>query len=177
MGGSGEGLAAVGEEVLAGDVGGGVADEEGDDAGVIGGVGEAAEGDADAVLLKTAAEDALQHLVVVGVHELGAGRAGGDRVDPDAVRSELDGEDLGEAEEALFRRRVGAVMEAGGGDHVRDDVDDGAPLAALHGRHDGPGADEGPAEVDADDRVPVREVEAVDRGEAEDPRVVDEDGD
>ena len=63
----GEGLAAVGEEVLAGDVGGGVADEEGDGGGVVGGVGEAAEGDADAVALKAALEEASPaHLVVVG---------------------------------------------------------------------------------------------------------------
>ena len=55
------------------------------------------------------------------------------RVGADAARNELEGEHMGKAEELRLRRRVGAVVEAGGGHHVRHDVDNGAPLAALHG--------------------------------------------
>src|SRR6202035_1213221 len=66
---------------------------------------------------------------------LGQGPARRDRVDVDAVGSELEGELAGEGDDAAFGRGIGAAArdaEAAPGD--RGQVDDLAPALALHDR-------------------------------------------
>src|SRR5690242_5373943 len=83
-------LAAVDDEVLASDVTGTLAGEEEDHRCLIGRVGETAERDAEAPLGGVAADDRLDVSAGLDVDEhLGGGRAGGDRVDGDAVGCEL----------------------------------------------------------------------------------------
>ena len=130
--------AAVERNHGAGEVGGALGAEEGDEVAVLGGLAEALGGDFAARALFGAGERAG------GVGQpLGRKAPGGDRVDGDPVAGDLPGQGLQKAD----RRhpvRVGEVEEgdrlAGGGGA---DVDDPPPATLAHPGHDRVGEDLG----------------------------------
>ena len=92
-----------------------------------------------------------------GVHLLGHGgihRAGGDRIDPDAHRTQLGRLLLGEVDQSGLAGAIGHPQQAGAKAGDRGNVDDAAAPAAQHHRRSGLGAQERPGEVDRDHPLP-----------------------
>src|SRR5712691_6908294 len=80
--------------------------------------------------------------------------AGADGVDRDAVRRQLLGHDLGEADHAELRRRVGAAPGGAALARHRGHVDDPPAVARQHVRDHGAAHQERALEIDIDDEVP-----------------------
>ena len=142
--------AAVDDVGGAGDVGGFVGGEEGDEAGDLFGLAHAAERDVG--------EEGVELGLVVeqlGV-DGGDDGAGGDVVDGDAERAEFDGEVAHEHAHAALGGAVGGEV---GEDHVLvdgGDVDDAAGLFGVaEAADEGLGEEEGALEVDVEDGVVV----------------------
>src|SRR3989441_950402 len=80
--------------------------------------------------------------------------AGADGVDRDGVRRQLLGHDLGEADHAELRRRVGAAAGGAALARHRGHVDDPPAAARQHVRDHGAAHQERALEIDIDDEVP-----------------------
>jgi len=94
-------------------------------------------------------------------------------VDPDAARRELERRGLGEAAQPPLGDRVGE-REVRGQPGDRADVDDRCAVVVRHQRREGPHAEHGAGQVDADDPVPVLQVHVVQVRAVGDARVVDQ---
>ena len=100
---------------------------------------------------------------------------GRDGVDGDALRAELEGERLGEADHAGLGRDVVGHQRLAALRARRRDVDDATPAGLDHVGHHGLAAVEGAGEVHLEDPVPLLEVDLEERREALEPGVVDQD--
>ena len=107
---------------------------------------------------------------------LGERHVGGQRVDADAVRRQLEGGRLGEVDDAGLGGRVGGVAGRGAGALDGGDVDDAAAAAVLDHRPGHPlRAQQHVTEVRADQRVPAVGRRLEQRRPEHAARVVDED--
>ena len=110
---------------------------------------------------------------------VGAGEAGGDRVDGDAVGAEFEREPAGE--HVHLRLGGGVEMVAGearggeGGD--RGDVDDAAIAGRLHAGQHGTGGVDGAIHIDRAQAGEAGGLKAFQRGRPGDAGIVDQDGD
>ena len=101
-----------------------------------------------------------------------------DRVHGDAVRRELAREREGERRERALRDRVrGAGGEAAGLRGERADVDDAAPAARLHRRHDRLSPEQRAVEVGAENAAPLGVAGRLELVVRQDAGVVDQDVD
>src|SRR6516165_5141982 len=137
--------------------------EEGDDSGDFADVGAAAHG---------RLRDHAAFLLVL-VHR-GADPARADGIDADAVGGQLERGGFGESDQGALAGAVGDV--AGGTDDPEDrgDVDDGAAAALGHQGHGGLDAEQRASGVDRERGVPVPGLLLEERGDVDDPRVVDQ---
>ena len=133
-------------------------------------------------LAPAAGRDAVEDRLVAG--RVGAQRlgvvgldvAGRDRVDVDALRRPLVGEQLGQAGDAVLGRGVGRDADAALEGEQRGDVDDRAARPAREGgAGEGLRQEEHRLQVDVDHLVPVGLAEVDGVGPADDAGVVDED--
>src|SRR5437764_1277401 len=92
---------------------------------------------------------------IAGPGQPGQSRAGGNRVDADAVRRQFERHRMGQRPAAAFRGDIGGALGAGDLGELRGDIDD-APAAALP--HHLPGRRlpqmEHPGQIDRDNAVP-----------------------
>src|SRR4051794_15443201 len=151
-------LAAVDGEVLAGDVTGALAGKEDDHRRLVGRLGETAEWNAEPPLGGVAADDRLDVTARLDADEHLCGRrTRRDRVDGDAVRSELEREAAGGLDERSLRRAVRGVV--GADDMPADDRSDEHDAACHALRDEMPSAGlrekERPACVHAERAVPL----------------------
>ena len=163
---SSEGDAAVAEDRLAGHVGGLVAGEEEVQAGDVPGASEPAE--------RNASDEFLFHLSRHRVEHLRLDGARRHAVDAHRVAGELLGERSRQSDDPGLAGgvvRLAPVAESGDGRGVGDD-----PAAALPEVGDeGPAGDEGAAQVDRQDALPVLDGEVGGEAVGDDAGVVDED--
>ena len=89
--------------------------------------------------------------------------AGADRVDADAVRAELHGQRLDEADEPPLRGDVGRTKGQTHRPGVGRHDDDGPPAGGLEVRHGRAHAEEGAGEVDVQRPAPAVQVHVLDR--------------
>src|SRR5438552_9928180 len=144
--------AAVNGQDLAGDVGGGVGEQEGDRPRDVVGLPQAPEGDA--------AGDRRARLRRHRGGHVGLDEAGGHRVHGDGPRGHLPGDRLGEADEPGLARGVVGLSRVAGQPDDRRDVDDAAVALLQHGPQRRPRAVEGAAEVRVEDLVPLLRLHA-----------------
>src|SRR5215213_2453705 len=161
--------AAVDHDGLAGDEGGGVAGEEGDQVPDILRGAAALEG-----LLF---EDAAVERLLVRVDPLCVGREGawGDSVDGDALGPDLAGERAGKADDPAFGGDVVEEARPADKEGYGGDVDDAAVSALPHVREGCPGAQEVALQVHGHHPVPLLFFDLRPRTQRVDGRVVHED--
>jgi hypothetical protein len=111
------------------------------------------------------------------LRHVGVKSARTERVDPHAVRRELDRCDIGELHQARFRHTVGCSARGRQNRSHRGHIDDGAGSTLDHVRRHGLDREQGGFQIDGHEPIEFFLRHTQQRGAAKDARIVDEDVD